>query len=306
MVGLVVQYIVFFVMRVIGVIFESLPCRQGYWFLGQVGLLIYFADRKHRKIAIDNLSKCFPNKPLSWRIDVVKKVYQHFSKLYGDLLFFLRKVRKYNYSNYIAVENLSLVDEFIKSYQKVVLVTAHFGNWEVAGNLISMLGYKIASVARHQKNIFLDSFFEKFRTAFGQEIIYKKDALKLIFQAVKVNKIVALVVDQNAGRHGILVPFFGQPASTIFSHAFICLKENIPLLGCFCYRISNDFKFKMVFVNIYTPKSLPHGKKALIYKITEKTNSVIEDFIRARPEQWLWLHRRWKLNKIFHKPNKCL
>ena len=223
---------------------------------------------------------------------ILKGVFEHFAMILVEILSFPRKIRLYNYANYVEIKGIELIDEGLKKGNGVMLISAHFGNWELCGYMMSMMGYQLISVARFMPNPLVDSLLNYSRRFQGQKIIYKENALKDMMKTLKDNKILGMIVDQDARKSGIFVDFMGIKSSTISSPALLHLRFNSPIILFTCCRSkANRFYYTLSFERCVLPEIKP---ETAIEQITQSYTSQIENAIHKHPEQWMWLHRRWK------------
>ena len=268
-----------------------------YAFARRVGKLIgrfmYVVDAKHRRIAVKNIERAegMPKKPKEIH-RLVRRVYEHFAVGAIETLLIPRMVSRGDLFRFVKLENFHLLDEALAKGRGAIVVLAHMGNWEVGGLAVSLKGYDLSSIARPIENPFLDAYVNRLRSSTGQEIIPKHRAVRSMADSLKSNKILAILADQNARKNGIFVPFFGRPASTVRSPALMALKYGAPILAVKTFR-SGRSEYRCVM----TPEiPIPQGmdREKAIEKITTDVTARLEGFIREHPEQWMWLHARWK------------
>jgi KDO2-lipid IV(A) lauroyltransferase len=174
-----------------------------------------------------------------------------------------------------------------------VLVSGHFGNWEMAIAYLASRFFEGASVIQlRQKNALVDQHVVDMRRRWGMEIIYSRGAVNNALSALKANQFLALLCDQDAGTHGVFVPFFGRMASTPVGAAILHLRSKATLFFGFSVRVGK-FKYK-----VYVTPIKYHGDYQVttenIQKITAQFSALLEQYVRQYPEQYLWLHQRWK------------
>lgn len=258
-----------------------------------IGRIMYVLDAKHRRIAVKNIQRA-EGMPRSDR-DVhrlVRRVYEHFAVGAIETLLIPRMVSRGDLDRFVKLENFHLLDEALAKGRGAIVVLAHMGNWEVSGLAVSLKGYDLSSIARPIENPFLDAYVNRLRRSTGQVIIPKHRAVRSMAESLKSNKILAILADQNARKNGVFVPFFGRPASTVRSPALMALKYGAPILAVNLFRSGrNEYRCVMT-PEIPIPKAGEREK--VIEKITADVTARLEGFIRAHPEQWMWLHARWK------------
>ena len=174
-----------------------------------------------------------------------------------------------------------------------LLVTAHLGNWEMAAEAARRRGLELKSVAREVQD---SSLFEAWLTrqrGGADSVIHKTGGTREVMRTLKEGGIVAVVADQNAGRHGIFVPFFDLPASTFPTPAALALRLDVPLYFAFCLRRPGLEGFDVTIEKVHSPDPAL-DRAAAIRAMTEDVTRRVEKAIRRAPEQYAWVHRRWK------------
>jgi KDO2-lipid IV(A) lauroyltransferase len=257
-----------------------------------IGRIMYALDAKHRRIAVKNIERAegMPKRPRDIH-RLVRRVYEHFAVGAIETLLIPRMTSRGDLERIVKMENFQLLDEALAKGRGVIVVLAHMGNWEVSGLAVSRKGYDLSSIARPIENPYLDAYVNRLRRSTGQEIIPKHRAVRSMAESLKSNKILAILADQNARKNGIFVPFFGRPASTVRSPALMALKYGAPIIAANTFRSGRN-EYKVVLSPIPLPTE--GDREALIEKITAAVTARLEEFVRQHPEQWMWLHARWK------------
>ena len=169
----------------------------------------------------------------------------------------------------------------------LILISAHFGSWEMNGASIASYGFPIYAVAKPQKNPYVDAFINKCRETFGLKVISTGAAIKHIVRALRDGAAVGLISDQDAGRSGIFVDFFGRPASTRSGAAQLALKYGAPVVVVMTARTSFG-SYQTIL------EEIPVLEDDTVVTLTQRYTTVMEKIIRRHPEQYFWMHRRWK------------
>jgi hypothetical protein len=170
--------------------------------------------------------------------------------------------------------------------QGAVLVTGHFGNWELTQPVFRRIGLATSAVARHQGAGWFARRLERFRRAHGQETIPKGNALPAAMKAIRAGRVVVFLADQSAGADGIPVPFFGKPVQTFVAPAALALKLGVPLFAGCTERLGPGIRYRC--------RSELVPAEADPARLMHKVNAILERYVRDRPEQWWWFHRRFK------------
>ncbi|HZL70811.1 MAG TPA: lysophospholipid acyltransferase family protein, partial [Planctomycetota bacterium] len=258
-----------------------------------IGRIMYVLDTKHRKIAAKNIERAEGMPKRTREIHrLVRRVYEHFAVGAIETLLIPRMMARGDLDRIVKLENFHLLDEALAKGRGVIVVLAHMGNWEVAGLAVSRKGYDLSSIARPIENPFMDAYVNRLRKSTGQEIIPKHRAVRSMAESLKANKILAILADQNARKNGVFVPFFGRPASTVRSPALMALKYGAPIYAVNLFRSGRNEYRCIMTPEIPTPKA--GDREKVIEKITADVTARLEGFIREHPEQWMWLHARWK------------
>jgi KDO2-lipid IV(A) lauroyltransferase len=189
------------------------------------------------------------------------------------------------------------VEELRSQGRGVLLVTGHYGNWEIAAAAVAARGVPIAAIVRRQGNRLVDARLQELRRALGVETIYQGDAPSRVPRILRANGIVGIVADQDARRSGIFVPFFGRPASTHRGPALFAMRLGAPVLACIARRLpGDDVRYEVIGekVDVVRTDDLDHDVRTLTAELAAR----LEKQVRQMPEQYFWFHRRWKTQPV--------
>ncbi|MGH7162090.1 MAG: lysophospholipid acyltransferase family protein, partial [Planctomycetota bacterium] len=217
---------------------------------------------------------------------LVRATFRHFAEAAVDLLFFRTMFDPARFREHFRFEGGGLEHYRKTRPDAAILVTGHFGNWELYGAAFRHLGIPLAPVARPPDSGWLARSLESFRAAEGLETIPKEQALPLAMKALRRGRFVAFLVDQSAGRHGVPVPFFGRPARTFTAPAALALKLGVPVYAGYSTRLGDGISYRCF--------AEPVPAEGGVEGLTSRLNEMLEGYVRARPEQWWWFHRRFK------------
>ena len=265
---------------------------QGTWRYGALlGRTLYRVDSRRRKITLRNLEKAFSGElGETERLLLAKQSFENLGR------FFLETAKMSHISaedleGRFEVENGQILKQVYDEGRGVVVVCAHLGNWEIMARTFGSWGYRYAVIYRPIDNRFLDEKMRESRLV-GGEIIPREAMFKSVRSALKEGKIVAFMSDQNAGKKGIFVPFFGVQASTTPAAAIFAQATGAPIVPVFCFRLGPG-RFRSV---IHHPIWAEGGKdrKEEQQELTEAFTLEIEKAVRRCPDQWFWMHRRWR------------
>ncbi|HYO08398.1 MAG TPA: lysophospholipid acyltransferase family protein [Tepidisphaeraceae bacterium] len=270
-----------------------------------VGSVMYAVDKKHRDRALGNLARSFPDMPEAKRRAMARRSVQALCMLGVEVLLTTRLIRPDTFARYVQLgggfqETLRLL---LRRNQGVIMLTGHYGNWEILGYVLATLGFPTVSVARPLDNPYVSEFVFGVREKTGQRIIAKKGATTEVVEVLDKHGAVGFIADQNAGSKGIFVDFFGRKASTYKSIALLAMQYEIPVVIGYARRIGDRFKFECASQDIIYPKDWKDQPDPMRY-ITQRYTRAIEDFVRADPGQYLWVHRRWKTRPKGESPEQ--
>ena len=237
---------------------------------------------KRKNTALKNLKIAFPDKSDEWINTTLKKCYSFFTYNFLQFLAFPFDPNSIE----IEVVGRRFLNDAIKRKSGTVLVSAHFGSWEILGHWFGVNNYPLVGIAQRQKNKGANLFFEEKRELSGIKQVYRKSSMDSLYEILNGNKILGLVSDQDARGRGIFVDFFNKPASTHKGAALFHLNTNASLIFGICVQ-KNIGKYRVEFIPI-NPK-----KKSIEY-ITQLYTTIIEQSIKKYPEQYFWFHNRWK------------
>ena len=265
------------------------------WTLGlgrALGRLLADLDPRHVAIAAENLRQAFPHWDEPRRLRTARAVYAHFGQTLLDILWMAQQPRE-RLLDLIVEEGRENADRVRAAGRGVVYVTGHFGNWEFYGVAFGWLGEPVGVVARPLDNPALEARLTAFRTRSGNTVISKRRALQDILRLLRQGAGVAILVDQNVQEQdGIFVEFFGRPAATTTVAAALAVKTGCALLPVHC-EVRRDGRYTFVYGRPLE-WTATGNRQDDIARLTQELTTVIEGWVRERPEQWLWMHRRWK------------
>ena len=178
-----------------------------------------------------------------------------------------------------------------------VFVVPHLGNWEFLAHAGALAGISLTIPVRPLDNRKLEASLYEMRASSGQEILSKKNVFFHLREALRKGRSVAILADQNAGGEGIDAPFFGKPARTTYAPAALAVLYNRPIVLLSCLRKGDARRYEILLSEPIVPDTDVQSAKKEIERLTRAVNEETENFIRKGPEQYLWVHDRWKLTK---------
>jgi KDO2-lipid IV(A) lauroyltransferase len=258
-----------------------------------LGRLLFAVDHKHRRIAVDNLSRAFGReKSRPQIVAIAREVFVNLFRITFETAWSLN-LPEYKFPEYFHIQGQS---EFQQAYAKgkgVLLLGAHFGNWEVQMIIAHMMDMPLHVVVRTLDAAFLDRFVEGYRSRFGAVMIpNQRAAMRKIYAALKKGYPVGILMDQSADfDDGVFVDFFSHRAATNTGMAVLALKSGAPVLPFFLIRRPNGFQ---AVLGPELPLIKTGDSTKDIEENTQLYNHVIEAYVRRFPDQWFWVHQRWK------------
>ena len=273
-------------------IFQNINLSAGKKIAYIIYFLTYRLFRYRRKVIISNLKLVYGEslpKPLS---ELLKGIYKNFIFLWMEFLQ-NNKVVKKNLSQIFTVHNPEIFDEAYKKNKGVIIISGHMGNFEWLGQMHGQSGRKISGIAKKQTNPLVNQLVEKIRLRENLGVIYMRNAMVEGIEVLKNKDLLAIVMDQDARKKGVFVDFMGMPSSTAVGPAVFHLRTGAPLI--FLMSIRRDYgKFDAYYEEICPAAEPSEVTDQKIKEITQIHSSVLEKWILKYPEQWFWMHRRWK------------
>jgi KDO2-lipid IV(A) lauroyltransferase len=258
-----------------------------------LAVFIYTIDKKHRKIAHVNLDLAYGDTlPNEQKEKIVKATYLNLMLLLID---FIKNqgISKEDLLEKVTFENETVLEDALKNDQKIILMTAHYGNWELLPLSIAAKFGPLTGVGRKLDSNVMDQILNKNRQQFDIEMLDKKGAMRDMISVLKNNRMLGLLVDQNTSENeGILVDFFGKPVRHTPAAAILARRFDALIIPAFI--TTNDYShYKITFYEpIETDKTEDKDKD--ISDSVQKQAKITEEIIRKKPEEWFWLHKRWK------------
>lgn len=270
---------------------QRLPQRWALGIGSGIGRLAYLADRRHRRITVENLAATFPERSTQERGRIARAVFQHFGRKLMELLRFggLSREQVLAAVEFVGGEH---VEAAHAKGRGTIFITGHFGFWEVHAIAHALRFPPIAVVARALDNPLLDVLLEQVRTRTGNVVIDRRGGLRRILRALNANQGVAILIDQHIlTADAVRVDFLGRPAATTSAVAAFALKSGAPIIPVFALPL-NDGRYRLIYER---PVDMPAADAPdAIRELTQRCTKVLEKYVRAHPDLWLWMHRRWR------------
>jgi KDO2-lipid IV(A) lauroyltransferase len=308
----VIDWTVYLVLRWLVCVVQALPVWAALAVAEGLAWCVYYAVPSRRRIALENVAAAFAHWSPSQQQAVVRNMYRHFVRAVVENLLLARKLHVHNWRSFIDISRARLLAEVLLDRRPVLLVTGHWGNWEVGGYVPTLLGFHTYAIARVLDNPYLERLVRRLRQSSGQTLIAKKDDFDRLTAVLASGGKVATLADQDAGPRGVFVPFFGRPASTHKAVALMALEFNALIVVLGVARVSRNARrfappllgtdticYAVEVEDIIEPRDYA-GAPAAVQQITARFTAALERLIRRYPEQYFWVHRRWK-----HQPRSA-
>jgi KDO2-lipid IV(A) lauroyltransferase len=265
------------------------PRKVAYRIATLVAAIHFYCSKKDRSAVIDNVC-AVTNKPPQEAFPIARSIFENFAKYLVDFSRFA-KIDDAFIKKFVRIVNIEHVTNALKKGRGVLLLSAHLGNWELAGGIFPKLGHQLNVVALDHENPAVNNIFVNQRLMMGTQVISTGLTIRKCFAALKRNECLALLGDRDFSNHGIEMPFFGKNTLIPKGPATFCLRCGAPIVPVFMVRNADD-TFTFIFEKeIVCQKS--GDFEGDIAAITEKTTKVIEQYIRKHPEQWCMFRRFW-------------
>ncbi|HUD63442.1 MAG TPA: lysophospholipid acyltransferase family protein [Candidatus Sulfotelmatobacter sp.] len=278
-----------------------LPRRLSRAFGIGLGRAVYLLHVRLRRVGMRNLALAFPDKTEAERAVILRGVFTSLGRQLAELCLFPKYTLE-NVEQVVVYDGLENYDRAYARGKGVLFLTAHFGAWELSAFAHSLHGHWLHVVMRPMDNQYLDRLIQSYRTMHGNKTVGKDDFVRGLLAAMKAGEVVGILMDTNmTPPQGVFVDFFGVPACTASGLARIALRTDAAVVPGFTIWDQALGKYRLRFdpaVELVRTGDL----EVDIVTNTQKFTKVIEDYVRKYPEQWLWVHRRWKTRREGEKP----
>jgi KDO2-lipid IV(A) lauroyltransferase len=251
-------------------------------------------------VARDNLRQAYGDSLSDREIDnLIRRLWVHLFRLVAELVQLPRKMTLTNCREVIVFRNRRPVLEALCSGRPVFILGGHFGNWEVSTATFGLFGFPMGIVAREMDNPYLHRWFFETRQQFGHKLFLKRGGFEGMAELMQAGGNLGLLCDQDAGHRGVFVDFFGRPASTFKSIALMALEYKALIVVGYGIRLPDDFvnarwvRYEIGCEEVIDPLTFEYNRDT-VTAITQRYTAALERAIRRAPEQYFWIHRRWK------------
>ncbi|MEW6061104.1 MAG: lysophospholipid acyltransferase family protein [Bacteroidota bacterium] len=297
-----IEYVLLLLLRWIVL---ALPFRVvqlgGKWF----GTFVYYVIPIRKALVLSNLRSAFPEKGEDEIHHVAVKNYQNIFQTFFETLW-IQRISERQIRNIIHIPQLSMIDEIVGRGKGLILLSGHISNWELIALAVGMLSnHSLQIIVKKQHNPYADRLMNRLRTKFNNTFVDMDQAPREILKRLREGGVVAMLADQSGPEEGLFVEYFGRPTSTHVGPAVFSLRTHAPILMTYAVR-NNDGTFDVSFEEVDT-SNLTGTDDEKIRMITERHVKMLENFVRKHPDQWLWMHKRWKhTEKYLHRQQEAV
>jgi KDO2-lipid IV(A) lauroyltransferase len=269
----------------------SLPEGMADAFGRRLGAAVYRLGIRRATVE-QNLRLAFPEATQAWRDDVARRAYEHLGREAAAMLR-LAKLDPQAVIDRTVTRGWDEMEGALAEGNGCILVTGHYGNWEIAAATVASRGVPISAIVRRQGNLLVDQRLDATRRRLGVETISQREAPLKVPRALRKNGVVGIVGDQDARKAGVFVPFFGVPASTHRGPALFAIRFGAPVFACVARRLPGPgVRYEVSGTRVPVPRT--GDLEADIAALTAELAARLEASVREAPEQYFWFHRRWK------------
>ena len=293
------EKIEYYIVKIFVWIVGFLPSKIVYKTLKFIAKLFFKYEKRRSTLTKRNLKLAFPEKSSEEIENLAKKAYESIAITIAEIILMINNNLDYEEmmnNKEEALEKLKLYTKDAKN--GLIAITAHFSNWEYGAQFLPRNGYPMIAIGRAGNNKLIEkNFTTPFRERFGNKNIYKKDAMINIVKGLRSSKNIGLLIDQKSGgKSSMKAKFFGEDADTTTSIATLKLKYNPIILPIFMPRDEHGKYTPLVLEPVEYIADEETDKAKKIELMTQRYNDIFEEVIRTYPEQWFWMHNRWRLH----------
>ncbi len=283
-----IEYALVMVVRAVASVCSD---RTVKWIGAAIGWVFWAVDRGHRRLATRQLQAAFPSRTAAECRVLARRTFLHFGRSLTLLLKFSTLTPDQIRAR-VTFAGVEGAREAVAAGKGVLLITGHFGFWELQGLAHPSVLPPATVLARRLDNPYLHALLERTRTATGNRVIYRKGAVRRVLRALGAGEIVAVLIDQHIQPvDAVTVQFFDRPASTTSAVASLALRTGAAVVPVFGLP-SEDGTYRMVYEHPIEPPGADVADP--IVEFTQRCTDVLEMYVRRNPELWLWMHRRWR------------
>ncbi|MFH1897264.1 MAG: lysophospholipid acyltransferase family protein [Candidatus Desantisbacteria bacterium] len=283
----------YYFLKILETIFSLFPLRISRGIGACLGMIAYLVDRSHRLVARENLCTVFKDKKIQEITSITRRVYINLGQSLAEF-FYIPWIDKEFVNRFVSITGKEYLDKALLQGKGVINVMGHFGNWEWINPVYRVFNYPLTAVAYPQNNKLTNEVINQYRTSSGAVIVTNDEPYKNLVGVLEKGEVLVLVADQDAGSHGIFVDFLGKQASTAKGPAILALRTQAPIIVTCLIRKGSGYQ--MIISEPLKLVKTGNWKEDVLIN-TRLWCKALEDYIYQYPDQWFWLHRRWKTEK---------
>lgn len=272
--------------------FRTLPRKLCIYFMRGLARVAFLLVKSEREKTIRHLTLAFGDEKSPKEIlSLAKKVFLHFATIAVDAVRIPVIIKK-GINNLVTSSNMELGEKYRDSARGPIVLTGHFGNWELMGAWLAQNGYKLWVVGTSAYDARLDKLITDTRNSAGYINIARGKGTREIINVLRKGFPLGILIDQDTKVDGVYVDFFGRKAHTAVGPVVLAQKFNIPIVPFFLH-LKKDYTYHVECLDEIQLVNTGNAEKDLIAN-TQKCSNAYEEIIRQHPEQWVWMHERWK------------
>jgi KDO2-lipid IV(A) lauroyltransferase len=286
------RYFLYYLGRAAAFLIYLLPLRAGLRFGAFGGSLAFRCLPKYRKAAIENLKYAFGAEKTDEEIkDIAKRVFESLGMTAMELVNF-PKINSSNIDDFVTIKNVGILEAAFAKGKGVIVLTGHFGNWELLAMTLRVKGHSGIAIGRKLYFRKYDEYLNRLRKLHDVNIIYRDESPKKVLRVLKDNRIVGILADQDVDSvDGVFVDFFGRPAYTPAGPVALAKASGATLIPAFVMRKGG--RHEIVFEDPVDIVDTGDKERDLV-RNTQAWSDIFESYVRRHPDHWVWMHRRWK------------
>jgi KDO2-lipid IV(A) lauroyltransferase len=261
-------------------------------FAAFISFLFFYIIPIRKAVVFDNLKHAFPELSHGQIKNIAYGSYKNFAITLMEILY-LPKITKEQILKTFSINNLDPIRKKIEEKNGLILLTAHFGNWEYFAITTGLLlNKKLSVIVKPQRNPYVNNWMNKVRTQWTNEVVPLGISIRNVYSVLLNKGMIGIVADQRGPEESIKLDFFGRKTSVYTGPAVLSLKTNSPIFYGVAVR-QPDYSYRVDFIEL-NREGLPDDQEGKVKVISERMLKHLEDTIRQHPDQWLWMHKRWK------------
>lgn len=298
-----IDFTVYFAARLVVCIIQATPIETCQRIARMLANLLAKRQTVRNKVVAENLSHAYPDWTQKQKATLNRQMWENLILMVCEIAHAPRKIHETNWRKYVTIENRRELVNALTDNRPLVLVTGHYGNFEIGGYIGGLLGFPSYTVQRSLDNQYLAEYLNRFRESKGQYTLPKFGSAMMIDKVLSRKETIVLLGDQHAGNHGCWVDFMGRPASCHKALALFTLTGGAPMLVTYTRRNDQPMNFTIGVEGIADPDCLNEEQQG-VRQMTQWYSDCIERIVRDEPSQYWWLHRRWREKSVRHRRKK--